>query len=72
VFCIVGDCQRAAARTLGEAALGHCLDAPGDPSKQKLFVTRSGLLAEHLKVLEVLVDALGRTVNQHLSWSVKR
>ena len=49
--CIVGDFQRAAARTLGEAALGQCLDAPGDPPKQELFVIRSGLLAEHLKVL---------------------
>ena len=26
------------ARTFGEAALGQCLDAPGDPPKQELFV----------------------------------
>jgi hypothetical protein len=42
---IIGDFQRATARTLGEAALGKCLDAPDDPPKQELSVMRSGFLA---------------------------
>jgi len=48
---VVRNLQRAAAGTLGQAALGQRLDAPGDPPKQEPLVVRAGFFAEHLRVL---------------------
>src|SRR6266566_4448116 len=48
---VVGDLQRPPPRSLGEAAPGVRLQAPGDPPEEELLVARPALLAKRLLVL---------------------